>query len=132
MADELVPRPEREPSPRPAASPERLIFTPPIDIFETEEGLVLHADLPGVSRETLELEVQDNKLTLFGRAPSPLPDEARALHREYEEGDFFRSFILSDDVDHERITAKLNNGVLVVVLPRAPRGVPRKIPVDTP
>ena len=45
---------------------ERFLFSPPIDIFETDEGLVLHADLPGVSIKTLELQVQDNKLTLFG------------------------------------------------------------------
>lgn len=114
-----------------SSSPERLIFTPPIDIFETDEGLILHADLPGVSADTLELEVQDNKLTLFGRVKSPAPPGARRVHSEYEEGDFYRSFILSDDVDHERISARLSNGVLVVMLPRAARSAPRRIPVDS-
>ncbi|MCA9114159.1 MAG: Hsp20/alpha crystallin family protein [Planctomycetaceae bacterium] len=110
---------------------ERYVFTPPIDIFETEEGLVLHADLPGVSVETLDLQVQDNKLTLFGRVRSTLPAGARPLHREYEEGDFLRSFILSDEVNHEKITATMSNGVLKVVLPRAARAEPRKIQVST-
>lgn len=110
---------------------ERFVFTPPIDIFETEEGLVLHADLPGVSVETLDLQVQDNKLTLFGRVRSTLPAGARPLHREYEEGDFLRSFILSDEVNHERISATMSNGVLKVVLPRASRAEPRKIQVST-
>ena len=111
--------------------PQRFIFTPPIDIYETEEGLVLHADLPGVSVETLDLQVQDNKLTLFGRVATPVAGEADLLHREYEEGDFLRSFILSDDVDHERIRATLNHGVLKVVLPKAPKAEPRRIQVNT-
>jgi len=80
---------------------ERFVFTPPIDIYETEEGLVLFADLPGVSAETLDLQIQDNKLTLFGRVASAVGENAELLHREYEEGDFLRSFILSDGVDHE-------------------------------
>ncbi|MEX0715132.1 MAG: Hsp20/alpha crystallin family protein [Planctomycetaceae bacterium] len=133
MADELIPRPRSEselPSRKPASSP-RLIYTPPIDIFDTDDGLVLHADLPGVSTDTLELQVQDNKLTLFGRVQSPAPPEARGVHREYEEGDYFRSFILSDDVDHERISARMSNGVLVVTLPRAARPAPRRIPIDS-
>ena len=110
---------------------ERSMFTPPIDIYETEEGLVLHADLPGVSVDTLELQVQDNRLTLFGRVPVSVPENARTIHQEYELGDFLRSFILSDDVDHERISAKLSNGVLKLVLPRAQKTVPRRIEVNS-
>ena len=112
------------------APQERYLFTPPIDIFETEEGLVLHADLPGVTLETLELQVQDNRLTLFGRVNSPIPDGAIPRYQEYAIGDFLRSFILSDEVDHERISATLNNGVLKVVLPKAPQPEPRRIPVS--
>ena len=110
---------------------ERYLFSPPIDIFETDEGLVLHADLPGVSIKTLELQVQDNKLTLFGRVHPVVPAEARTLHQEYGVGDFLRSFILSDEVDHERITATMNNGVLKVVLPKAPQPKPRRIDVNS-
>ena len=110
---------------------ERLVFTPPIDIYETDEGLILRADLPGVSLDTLELQVQDNKLTLFGRMEPSVPDNARLLHQEYETGDFLRSFILSDEVDHQHIAAKLNNGVLEVVLPKADKPEPRRIQVQT-
>lgn len=110
----------------------QLVFTPPIDIFETDEGLVLLADLPGVSAETLELQVQDNKLTLLGKVHPPVGKEARLLHQEYRVGQFLRSFILSDEVDHERITAKLHHGVLEVHLPRVKRSEPRRIHVATP
>jgi HSP20 family protein len=110
---------------------DRYVFTPPIDIYETDEGLVLHADLPGVTAETLELQVQDNKLTLFGRVAPSVPENAVVKYQEYEVGDFLRSFILSDEVDHERITAKLSHGVLKVVLPKAARTEPRRIEVNT-
>jgi HSP20 family molecular chaperone IbpA len=91
---------------------------------------VLHADLPGVSIKTLELQVQDNKLTLFGRVNPVVPPQARPLHQEYAVGDFLRSFILSDEVDHEHITATMTNGVLKVVLPKAAQTKLRRIEVN--
>lgn len=112
-----------------AVAPARSVCAPPIDIFETDTGLVLHADLPGVTVDNLELQVQDNKLTLFGRVTPPAPPEARLVHQEYRVTDYLRSFILSDEVDHERIGAKLNNGVLEVTLPRAAKTEPRRIQV---
>lgn len=123
--------PSGEASAEQAAATPRWLRTPPIDIFETDEGLVLRADLPGVTPESLELQVQDNRLTLFGRSQTDLPDEGRLVHQEYRVGDFLRSFILSDDVDHDRISAKLSDGVLELNLPRAPKAKPRKIQVQT-
>ncbi len=108
----------------------RLLFNPPIDIYETADGLVLYADLPGVNADGLDLQIQDNRLALFGRVKTVVDDSA-TLHEEYKVGDFLRSFILSDDVDHERITARLNNGVLRVELPRVSRGEPRRIEVSS-
>lgn len=128
MSNESLPTGESG-SRREDAAPARWVRTPPIDIFETEEGLMLRADLPGVTVEGLDLQVQDNRLTLLGRVPPPAPEEARLIHQEYHVGDFMRSFILSDDVDHNRISAKLINGVLEVLLPRSPRAEPRRISV---
>jgi HSP20 family molecular chaperone IbpA len=108
---------------------QRLLFNPPIDIYETPEGLVLYADLPGVTSEGLDLQVQDNRLTLFGRIQDRDDVDGVIVHEEYKVGDFLRSFILSDEVDHDRITARLNNGVLRVELPRANRSEPRRIEV---
>jgi HSP20 family molecular chaperone IbpA len=123
--------PPNRPASAAADQSERMLFTPPIDIYETDEGLVLHADLPGVSVETLELQVQDNKLTLFGRVTLPAPPEAKLVHGEYHVGDFLRSFILSDEVDHDRITASMTGGVLRVVLPKSQKAEPRRIRVQT-
>jgi HSP20 family molecular chaperone IbpA len=131
MTSELTQTAKNGNTPAPRPPVERLVFTPPIDIYETNEGLILRADLPGVSLDTLELQVQDNKLTLFGRMVQVVPENARLLHQEYETGDFLRSFILSDEVDHQQIAAKLNNGVLEVVLPKAAKPEPRRIQVAT-
>ena len=110
---------------------QRLLFNPPIDIYETPEGLVLYADLPGVTSEGLDLQVQDNRLTLFGRIQDRVDVDGMIIHEEYKVGDFLRSFILSDEVDHDRIAARLNNGVLRVELPRANQSQPRRIEVTT-
>lgn len=129
MSNEIVKviQPDADQSAASAVDP--VVFTPPIDIFETPDGLVLLADLPGVTLESLELQVQDNKLTLFGKVKPDLPADARLIHQEYTVGHFLRSFILSDEVDHDRIAAKLNQGVLEVVLPQLRKSEPRRIQV---
>lgn len=120
-------------TPGPAAAESNtaaMLFNPPIDIYETGDGLVLYADLPGVSPKGLNLQVQDNRLSLYGEV-SIQNDGAQLVHEEYRIGNFLRSFILSDDVDHENITARLVNGVLRVELPRAARAEPRRIEVSS-
>ncbi len=131
MSRELEPQVPSLAAAVPPPPPARFGCTPPIAIIDNGEGLVLRADLPGVSGETLELQVQDNKLTLFGRVAEQAPVDAHLVHQEYRVGDYLRSFILSEDVDHERISAKLVNGVLEVTLPRAPQPEPRRIQVKT-
>jgi HSP20 family molecular chaperone IbpA len=132
-SNELVPRQEQHSQP-PAVTPgppaSRVLYSPAMDIYETEEGLVLVADLPGVKTETLDLQVQNNNLTLFGRVEEYTPQNAIAIHQEYGVGDFLRSFILPVEVDHDRISAKLSHGVLKVILPKIERAEPRKISID--
>jgi HSP20 family protein len=129
MSNELSRQQSTEPSGEAVEPAQQFVFTPPIDIYETKDGLVLRADLPGVSLETLDLQVQNNKLTLFGRVASAGPEGAELVHQEYREGDYLRSFILSENVDHDRVSAKLNNGVLEVFLPHAPKTEPIRIEV---
>jgi HSP20 family protein len=129
MSNEIVKVIQSDAEQSVAAAVDPVVFTPPIDIFETPDGLVLLADLPGVTLESLELQVQDNKLTLFGKVKPDLPADARLIHQEYTVGHFLRSFILSDEVDHDRIAAKLNQGVLEVVLPQLRKSEPRRIQV---
>ena len=116
---------------QPSASEPCHVYTPALDIYETDAGLVLEADLPGVRPEDLQIRVQDNVLHLYGKVNWPLSVEAHLLHEELRQEDFYRSFILSDEVDTEHITADFTDGVLQLTLPKAPKAKPRKIEVRT-
>jgi len=109
-------------------APERYV-TPPVDIFETPDGLVVVADLPGVENDGLAVRVDDDILTIQARPRVGTTGEE--LHREYALKDFFRQFELTDAVDQERISASLQHGVLSLTLPKAERAKPRRIPVQT-
>jgi len=135
-----VGRPPAESAPHPqsarpaeaptAPSPEPQ--TPLIDIHEGPEGLVLEADLPGADERTLTIQVEDNVLSLRARIEPDLPEGARAIHQEYRPGEFYRSFILSDEVDRARIAAELKHGVLRLTLPKAERAKARRIEIKSP
>ena len=115
-----------------AAAEPNVSFTPPIDIYESPDGLALEADLPGATEENLTIQLEDNVLSLHARIVSTLPEGARPLHEEYRVGDFSRSFILSDEVDRSRITAELKHGVLRLLLPKAERSKTRRIEIKAP
>ena len=105
--------------------------TPLIDIHEGPDGLVLEADLPGATEENLHIQLEDNVLSLHARLASPAPEGARGLYEEYRVGDYYRSFILSDEVERSKITAELKNGVLRLILPKAERAKTRRIEVKS-
>lgn len=107
---------------------EGLYFTPAVDIYETEEELVLLADMPGVGVDGLDIDLKDNTLSLIGKIEPGQP-EGDELLTEYRLGNYFRSFSLTDAVDQERISATLADGVLKLKLPKAQKAVPRKIPI---
>jgi HSP20 family molecular chaperone IbpA len=110
---------------------QRGYHTPLIDIHEGPEGLVLEADLPGADENNLSIQLEDNVLSLHARVSLPVPEGARVLHEEYRVGDFYRSFILSDEVERSGITAELKNGVLRLTLPKAERVKTRRIEVKS-
>jgi HSP20 family protein len=102
-------------------------ITPPVDIFENSDGLVVKADLPGVAKETLEVRVDNNLLTIRGKAAHAAPGQP--VYREYTLANFFRQFELNDKVDQSKISAELKHGVLTLSLPKAEEAKPRKIEV---
>ncbi len=126
------PKPEgaglRESAPEETAN-SRQACTPPIDIHEGPEGLTLEADLPGATERNLQVQLEENVLSLYVRIDAPPLQDARLIHEEYRLGDYQRSFILSDEVDRDRITADLKNGVLRLFLPKAERGRARRIEI---
>lgn len=103
-------------------------ITPAVDIYETREGLVVLADLPGVDKADLEVRVDNNILTI--RAHSSSEGTGDVGYREYELQNFFRQFELSDRVDQTHITADLKQGVLALYLPKAEEVKARKIEVQ--
>jgi HSP20 family protein len=107
-------------------TPERHV-TPPVDIYEMPDGLVLTADLPGVTHEHLDVRVDNHMLTIQAQADH-MP-AAEPTYREYELVNFFRQFELSDEVDEEKIHADLKHGVLTLKLPKVEKAKPRKIEV---
>jgi HSP20 family molecular chaperone IbpA len=129
MAEKTVAVPtsqQVEPSAERTLARERYI-TPPVDIYEMPESLVVTADVPGVPQEELTIRVDNNVLTIQGRARHVVTNES--MHREYELVNVFRQFELTDTVDQTRISADLKHGVLTLVLPKAEAAKPRQIPV---
>jgi HSP20 family molecular chaperone IbpA len=106
---------------------EQRYILPPVDIYETADGLVLLADLPGVAPGDLDVRLEDNILTIQARPQHAISVEP--IYREFELVNFFRQFELSDQVDQGRISARLNNGVLTLELPKAEKAKPKQIPV---
>lgn len=123
-------QPARPPQPAAGHVPGATI-TPPIDIHDGPDGLTLEADLPGATESSLVIQLEHNVLSLDARMDAPAPEAARPIHLEYPVGDYHRSFILSDDVDRERITAELKNGVLKIHLPKADRARARRIEIKS-
>jgi HSP20 family protein len=102
-------------------------ITPPVDIFETKDGLVVVADLPGVEPSALDVRVADGVLTLQARTQHVAP--GTPVQREYELLHFFRQFELPDQVDADRISAELKHGVLALQLPKKEKAKPKQIEV---
>jgi len=108
-----------------------LVFTPSVDIFETDKELVLLADMPGVRAGDLSIDLRDDTLTLAGDVqPGQGPDESDILI-EYEVGKYYRQFSLSEIIDQARIDAKLEDGVLRLTLPKVEKATPRRIEVQS-
>jgi HSP20 family molecular chaperone IbpA len=108
-----------------------LVFTPAVDIFETEKEITLLADMPGVKADDLTIDLRDNTLTLSADvAPADKSDEQDVLV-EYETGRYYRQFTIGELVNQENIDAKLNDGVLRLSLPKVEKATPKKIAVKT-
>ncbi|MGA8240654.1 MAG: Hsp20/alpha crystallin family protein [Desulfobacterales bacterium] len=106
-----------------------LVFTPNVDIYETEKEIILMADMPGLKAKDLTIDLADNTLTLSGDIePFESPDE-EDLIIEYEVGKFYRQFTLSEVIDQSKIDANLSDGVLRLALPKVEKAKPRRIEV---
>jgi HSP20 family molecular chaperone IbpA len=106
-----------------------LVFTPDVDIFETETTITMLADLPGVRPDDLNIDLRDNTLTISGEIFPVEGGEEEDILIEYETGKYYRQFTLSEVIAQDKIDAKLTNGVLRLTLPKVEKAKPRKITV---
>ncbi|CAB1084616.1 heat-shock protein Hsp20 [Alkalispirochaeta odontotermitis] len=108
-----------------------LVFTPAVDIFETEKEITLLADMPGVIADNLTIDLRDSILTLSADiAPVENANEDDILV-EYETGRYYRQFTLGELINQENIDAQLNDGVLRLALPKVEKATPKKITVTS-
>ena len=108
------------------------MFVPRVDIYETETGLVVAADLPGVKPGGLEVTLEKRVLSIYGRVDEEAPEGYSPVYREYEVGDFERQFTLSGDFDINGIEAEMKDGVLHLAIPRSPEPAAKRIEVRAP
>jgi len=105
------------------------LYTPAVDIFETEQAITVLADMPGVASENLTIDLRESVLTLTGRVTPSESAKEDTILREHQSGTFMRTFTLSEVIDQSRIDARLSDGVLRLELPKVEKAQPRQITV---
>ena len=102
---------------------------PPVDVIEDATGITLYADLPGVSKEQLNLRVEADTLTIEGDVGLATPEGLQASHAEVNVPRYRRVFTLSKELDPEKIAAEMAGGVLKLRIPKAEHAQPRKVQI---
>jgi len=105
-------------------------LTPPVDVIEDAGGITLYADLPGVSRDKLNLHVESDTLTIEAESELAVPEGLKSSHTEVGLGRFRRAFTLSKELDTEKVSAELAQGVLKLRIPKTEHAQPRRIDVQ--
>lgn len=105
------------------------VFVPAVDIYESSDAMTLVADMPGVAKEGLLVDLKDNTLIIRGEVAKS-EGELKMIYKEYDEGDYYRQFSLSEVIDQEKITATLKDGVLTLHLPKIAPAQPRRIEIS--
>lgn len=106
----------------------RSYLAPKVNIAETKDSFVLQAEMPGVNKEGLDVQLEGNELTIVGRRETGVPG-AEPVYRESSARDFRREFVLDPSIDTSKLSAAIDQGVLTVTLPKAEKVKPRKIQV---
>jgi HSP20 family protein len=106
-------------------------WAPPVNVLETAEGLIVTAEVPGMSREEIEIELENGLLVVRGSRPETVGEEGRYRVRERTCGAFQRAFRMPHWVESDRISAHLERGVLSITLPKAAAAQPRRIEIST-
>lgn len=132
MSKDLMKNTERntEVAQKPQAHDTHGALTPPVDVIEDRTGITLYADLPGVSRDKLRLQVEADTLTIDAEANLTAPQGLQSSHTEVGSARFHRVFTLSKELDTEKVSAELSQGVLKLRIPKAEHAQPRRISIQ--
>lgn len=106
------------------------VLTPATDLYETDREITIVADMPGVDNAQLNVTLENDVLTISGRADATEPAGSEVLYREFGPAEFQCNFTLTGEIDREKISAKVGQGVLRVVLPKAQKAQARRIEVQ--
>ncbi len=104
-------------------------LTPPVDVVEDATGITLYADLPGVSKEKLHLQVEAETLVIDAESNLSVPEKLQSSHTEVGLARFHRVFTLSKELDTEKVSAELARGVLTLRIPKVAQAQPRRIDI---
>lgn len=104
---------------------------PPVNVIEDKQGITLYADLPGVPKEKLKLQIEADTVTIEGELGLDVPEGLEVTHAEVGLPTFRRVFTLSKELDPTKISAELANGVLTLRIPKAEHAQPRRIPISS-
>lgn len=104
-------------------------FVPAVDIYETEAAVNILAEMPGVAKNGVDINLEDGTLTIRGSRSDEENKNKTVLLKEYESGNYMRQFAISETIDQEKIEATMANGMLTLVLPKVAPAKPRKIEV---
>ena len=115
-------------------SPEQLVeasnaYSPDVDIYDNKDSLVLFLDIPGVAKGDVGIEIDENNV-LSIRAKTSYEEPEGLIYKEFNTGNYFRAFTLSDEFNKDAVEAKLENGVLKIIIPRREEVKPRKIQIN--
>ncbi|MFP5380723.1 MAG: Hsp20/alpha crystallin family protein [Gammaproteobacteria bacterium] len=113
----------------PTAERNDAALIPPVDVYEDAAGITLYADLPGVPKDRLALQLEADTLTIEGEVALDMPSGMEPTHAEVSLPRYRRSFTLSRELDTERVDARFEHGVLVLRIPKAAHAQPRKVDV---
>ncbi len=107
----------------------RRVYQPDVDIVETKEAIFVTADMPGIDETSVDLTLEKNLLTIYGKVDEVAQEGYSPAYAQYGIGDYRRVFTLSDEVDRDKIEATVKDGVLKLILPKAEAAKTRKIVV---
>ncbi|MGV1099623.1 Hsp20/alpha crystallin family protein [Thiovibrio sp. JS02] len=108
---------------------EEKFYVPAVDIFETVEAVHVLAEMPGVAKDGVQVQLEEGTLTIRGMITSREQEGETVLIREFERGNYLRRFSVAESIDQEKIQAKMADGVLTLVLPKVEPAKPRRIEV---